>query len=251
MKNIILILLLITATNITAQFDLPDLKDIESIDLKVYWGEVTVLGNNTGNAAIEINYTDAQNKRREIIKNESREFVSIEKKGRSLEISAREPATFESIDLTLFVPADKQVNIELIKGGDIYVENLDSGIEVNQRNGSFDADGISKYAMVNLANGSINIEFDRLDPELPVSLVTLNGEVKVALPSNVNRDLRLISEKNGYVVSDFELTSVTDIPNLNKREYSKSPIRSFAKLNGGGSLLFMSTQNGPLLINKN
>ena len=119
MKNVLLILLLVTASSISAQFDLPNLEQIESLELQVYWGDVTVLGRSDESAAIEINYTDSENNKRELTSAESGEFVTIEQKGRAMFITAREPTSFESIDVTLFIPERIQVNIELVKGGEI------------------------------------------------------------------------------------------------------------------------------------
>ena len=78
----------------------------------------------------------------------------------------------------------------------------------------------------------------------------MNGGITAVLPENTKRDLRLISRKNGYVESDFNIDSDKKIINLNSKQYSKQPIINAARINGGGSLLFLSTENGPIAIKK-
>ena len=250
MKNIILIALsFLIIPPLSGQLDL---SDIDTVEVTTYWGNITVVGQpQTSNtpSGLNIHHTDGQNQRKSISENRS-DFITIVKKNKRLIIAAREPKGFESIDFDLQIPSEKYVSISLIKGGEIDVSECNGGLEINSFNGSVVGTGIGKYAIVNASNGSISIDFRTTDPSFPISLVTMNGEISVSFPEEINRNVRLLSRKNGYVLSDFTLTGSQTIHNLNIAEYSKLPIKYFGKTGQGGSLLFLSTENGPLILKK-
>lgn len=243
--------LLLFGTGIFAQMGLPELKDVHKVVVKNYWGDQKIKGVNKddGSFSLSVLFTDTS-KKHQVKERELQEYVSLYKEKGTLYVLARQPEGFESIDLNLQIPSDIQVVSELFKGGNIYMENLDKGVEVNSFNGSVKLKAIEAYALVSAANGEVDIQFDRVDPSKAISLISLNGGITVTLPEKVSRDVRLISRKNGYVMSQFQFSSERPVKNLNTMAYSKTPIIASVTINGGGSLLFLSTQNGPLAIKK-
>lgn len=236
---------------LSAQSQLPHLDNVEKVVMKNYWGDQKI----TGKSKASTNYTlsvlfTGTSEKKQVPPSAIKDYINVYKENKVLYIMAREPKAFESIDLILEMPSHMLLTTELIKGGNIYAENLDKGIEVNSLNGSVKLEKIGSYALVSAANGEVTVQFEHVDPTKAISLITLNGGVTVELPATVRRDLRLVSRKNGYINSDFELQSDTSIENLNTTAYSKRPIIESATINGGGELLFLSTQNGPLTIKK-
>ncbi len=232
--------------------DLNEFKDVQKVKVTTHWGDLEVIGTpalETEDFSLEIRHTDSSNKP-SFIESNLDKFVSIRRVGGQLFIEARDPVGFESIDMYLRVPSYIKVELELLRGGNILAENLSQGLEINSLNGSVEARDISGNALITAANGEIKASFKQLDAEKPISLVTMNGGVTVSLPENAQRDVKLRSRKNGYVMSDFELGTRENITNLNQAVYSKSPIRNSATINGGGALLYLSTENGPLAIRK-
>ena len=250
--NLILItLLLVVSTTSYCQKDLSDYENIEGVYITSYWGNINVIGttiNKNKVFNIEAKHTDTSKNPVNI--NDLSSFVSFEVIKKKLFIQTRKPNGFESIDLNLKIPENLFLEIELLKGGEIYAQNLKNGVEINTLNGSVKLERIGKYALVNASNGEIDTSFDTIDKNHPISLVTINGGVTVALPDTARRDLRLISRKNGYIESDFNIDSDKKIINLNSKQYSRQPIINTARINGGGSLLFLSTENGPIAIKK-
>ena len=246
-----LTLLLIVNAYGYSQKDLSDYKDIEGVYITSYWGNIHVSGTNPNDEQafnLKAKYTDTSKKSKNI--DDLSRYLRFEVINKKLYIQAREPKGFESIDLNLNIPEQIFLEIELLKGGEIYADNFKNGIEINSLNGSVKLQEISTYALVNAANGEIYASFSRIDKNYPISLVTMNGGITAVLPENTKRDLRLISRKNGYVESDFNIDSDKKIINLNSKQYSKQPIINAATINGGGSLLFLSTENGPIAIKK-
>jgi DUF4097 and DUF4098 domain-containing protein YvlB len=250
-KLIPLAFLIILSTYGYSQIDLSDYEDIAGVSITSYWGDIHVSGTISGDENefyINANYTDTSNKLQLI--DDLSQYISFEVVNKILYIQSRKPKRFESIDLKLNIPERLFLEITLLKGGNIYVRKFKNGVEINSLNGSVKLEQISKYALVNAANGEIDASFSNIDKNYPISLVTMNGGVKATLPENSKRDLRLISRKNGYIESDFSIDSNKEIINLNSKQYSKEPILTKARINGGGSLLFLSTENGPIAIKK-
>ncbi|MBT8275266.1 MAG: hypothetical protein KJO39_03900 [Bacteroidia bacterium] len=248
-KNLLLLGFFVSICG-AAQNDLPDMSAIDTLIVKSYWGEVNVNGVTGNKSGLKVVHTDSQAKRKMIDNSASGQYYDMKVNGKTLRLAARSPKGFESLDFILSIPNRIFVQVEMIKGGEIVLQNLLHGIEVNHRNGSFKGRNIGDYALVNLANGSIDIKFNSVNRSRPISLVTMNGGITVSLPKTVRRDVRLISRKNGYLWSDFDLTGVLPVARLNVRSYSKEPIDGTVKINGGGKLLFLSTENGPIEILK-
>ena len=154
------------------------------------------------------------------------------------------------MDLKIELPQVIFAKVILLKGGEVSVENLRSGLEIQQLNGSVKAADIGQFALISAANGSVDISFKRMNEQLPTSLVTMNGGITVTMPAKSKRDVRLVSQKNGYVLSDFDVSNSDKVDGWNKAQYSKQPISLSGTINGGGELLFLSTQNGPLILRK-
>ncbi len=249
-KKFLLLCLLISAAGV-AQVEMLNMSNIDTLFVKSYWGNIEIKGNSANRGQLQAIHVNSKGKRQPILSSHSERFFTTSISGRTLRIKAQEPNGFESLDFSLEIPKKVFVKAELIKGGEIILRNLHNGIEVNQLNGSLRASNLGEYAMVNLANGSIDMSFQKLNPNKPVSLVTMNGGITVRLPEGIKREVRLISRKNGYLRSDFNLTGVMPKVNMNVREYSKKPIEGRVKINGGGQLLFLSTENGPIEILKN
>ncbi len=247
--NLTTILFLMLCTGLFAQMELPDLGKVKKLVVMNYWGDQHIQGIDqvTGKFTLAAKYTDTKSTRLNT-KTELEGYVAIRRYNDVLYITARKPAGFESIDLFIQIPAHLKVSSELFIGGNIFMKNLKGGIEINSLNGSVSLDKISGYALVSAANGEIKANFEEVDDSKAISLITLNGGVTVQLPKSSARDIRLISRKNGYISSEFSLDSDTPIKNLNTMAYSKDPIVHTARINGGGSLLFLSTQNGPISL---
>lgn len=250
MKNVIKfigVIFLLSISNLNGQILLPGAEKIKEVYLTTYWGNVNVEGSSAKTFELVASYTDTS-KKPKVLQNLS-DYVTVNVVDRKLYLTASEPAGFESIDLELRLPSTVFVNIQLFKGGEVFARNLKNGVEVNSLNGSVRLESLGKYAMVSAANGEVYASFDQIDADLPVSLVTNNGGVSVKLPNTTKRNVRIISRKNGYVETNTDLVTNKAIANLNLRQYSKEPILHSGKINGGGALLFLSTENGPISIN--
>ena len=250
-RHLIYLILLMASAKSFGQTDLSEYNNIEGIYIISHWGNIDISGDQSVQAPvfnIEATFTDTS--KTPIVPDNFSEYVSLTEKDQKLYIETREPMGFESIDLNLKIPNQLFIEILLYKGGNIFAENCKNGIEINSLNGSVKLEGIGEYALVSATNGEIEVEFDKIDKNKPISLVTLNGGVTAILPENARHNVRLISRKNGYVNSDFNIETDEPIINLNQKKYAKKPIMNTGKISGGGSLLFLSTENGPITLKK-
>lgn len=249
-KQLFFTLALLVSNYMAAQKDLSGYTNIDAVHITSYWGQINAIGTESGSKAfsLEAVYTNSLNNSQPL--KDLSPYIDFKVKGRKLYIETRAPEGFESIDLNIKIPKHLFLEMKLIKGGNIYAENFKNGVEVNILNGSVRLERLGNYALVNAANGEIVANFNNVDKSKPISLVTMNGGVTVSLPRGSRRDVRLISRKNGYVESEFELETQEKIIHLNTKKYSKEPIINTAEINGGGALLFLSTENGPITIKR-
>jgi hypothetical protein len=89
-----------------------------------------------------------------------------------------------------------------------------------------------------------------------MSFMALNGEIDLTLPARTRANVRLRSERNGYITSDFELPGV-DYPyaaepreGSTKPLHSRRPIEIQSRINGGGPMLVATTENGPIRLRR-
>lgn len=229
----------------------------EMLSVDVYWGNILVEAHNRRTVEIDVFHTDTSKKKKKIDSALWKQFISYEEDGDAIKILSRRPGqgVFESIDISVKVPASMFVKARIVKGGELSITGVMSGVEVDHRNGSVELKALGSHAIVNAANGSITASFDSIDPDKVLSFVTLNGGISLKLPESVSRDVRLISRKNGFVVTDFELPGVNapvkvDEQSITDSSYLKNPISVHSKIKKGGPLLFISTENGPISIKK-
>jgi len=232
-------------------------KQYSELIVDLYWGNITVVGYPGNRLQLNVYHTDTSKVTKRVADDELDRFVTIAEAEDSYKITSRKPGegVFESVDLEIYVPESFFINARIVKGGEIMIENIESGLEIDHRNGSVELIDIGSHAVVNAANGSIKANFASVDPDKAISLTTLNGGIEVSLPGSVSRDVRIISRKNGYIQSDFNLEGVDSVyiveqGPVSDSSYSKDPISIMSKINGGGALLFISTENGPVTINK-
>ncbi|MBT8178161.1 MAG: hypothetical protein HKP60_03430, partial [Eudoraea sp.] len=160
MKKIsVTVCLLLLATGLFGQSGLPDLKDVQKVVVKNYWGDQNIKGisRNQGGFKLSAVYTDTSKQQQLLEETELMQYVTLYKEKGTLYVLARQPKGFESIDLNLQIPSDLQVVSELFKGGNIFMKNLDKGVEINSLNGSVKLKGIAGYALVSAANGEVDI----------------------------------------------------------------------------------------------
>jgi DUF4097 and DUF4098 domain-containing protein YvlB len=113
-------------------------------------------------------------------------------------------------------------------------------VDANTVNGSVDvaAEGAVSAQTV---NGSVHATLSHSSGTEPLEFETVNGNIEVVLPSDVNADLRA-ETVSGEIESDFPLEP--------RREERFPPHTARGKLGSGGRSLKLETVNGNIEVRK-
>lgn len=226
------------------------------VHAEVVWGTLHVIGHERDDVRLSVSHVREGGSPRSVA--DIDEYVTVESQNNAYWIRGRRPsdATFESINLTLFIPSRADISLQVSRGGEVIVEDMDGLVEVSQRNGSVVLNNLGGAALVNALNGSIEASFRAVKRGEAMSFIALNGEIDLTFPRGYRADLRLRSERNGYVTSEFALPNV-DYPYADeprdgtaKPLHSRQPIEFMSRINGGGPVLIATTENGPIRIRR-
>ncbi|GAB5534867.1 MAG: hypothetical protein Rubg2KO_11160 [Rubricoccaceae bacterium] len=227
-----------------------------SVQANVVWGTLRVTGHEGDEIRLSVSHTPEGGSPRAV--SNLAEYVSVQSTSNAYSITGRNPANgaFESIDITLSVPARADVRLGVSRGGEIVANGIDGVVDVSQRNGSVELTNLGGSAAVNALNGSIEASFRSVTPNRSMSFIALNGEIDLTLPARLKANVRLRSERNGYITSDFELPGVdypyADAPREGSAKplHSRQPIEIQSSINGGGPMLVATTENGPIRLRR-
>lgn len=155
------------------------------------------------------------------------------------------------INIDLQVPTNFDLELNTVHGT-INIENVNGTLEVSAVNGKVDLTNISGSVICNSVNGDITAHFKNVETGVPMSFVTLNGNVDVTLPPSTKATAKLRSDR-GDIFTDFDMSLEQAKPNINKQEgeYEVS-INSwvYGKINGGGPEYTFKNMHGNIIVRK-
>ena len=146
-----------------------------------------------------------------------------------------------SVDYTVKVPRNAVLDeVELVNGS-VTLTGVSGRVELSSVNGSVTASDVAADATLETVNGTVDARFTRLGTDQKVSLSSVNGRVKVAIPAGADVDLD-VDTVNGDIDNDLGLT-------VEKGKYVGQSLRQ--RLGAGGAKLEIETVNGTVSIVKN
>lgn len=139
-----------------------------------------------------------------------------------------------SVDFVLTVPRSARINsIELINGS-IDLKDLTGEVKASSINGKVVVKNLMGDSKVSTINGKLEASFDKVDSGRSLSLSSVNGNVQVTLPSDVNAQVKA-STVHGGIDNNFGL-------NVRKGEYVGRDMQGV--LGNGGARVNLSNVNG-------
>jgi hypothetical protein len=180
--------------------------------------------------------------------------LSVEEENNRIEVRSR--SVNGDMDLELEVPARTNLELRLVNGGEIAVENVEGNIEVNNVNGPVRLTGISGSAVASSVNANVTVRLTRVSDAKAMAFSSLSGTVDVTLPSSTKANLKLRSD-NGDVFTDFDVQQ-TDPPGGgwtradrgNRRARFEVNNTIYGTINGGGPEIEARSFNGSVYIRK-
>ena len=140
------------------------------------------------------------------------------------------------VDYSIKIPVETDLNLDSVNGA-VKAENLKGEISLKSVNGSVSASDINGSIEASTVNGVIKARSTHLDKSDDIHLSSVNGSVRLSLPSDLAADIHA-STLNGGISTDFPVT-VTGKFRGKKID---------GKVNGGGSSIDLSSVNGGISI---
>ena len=151
------------------------------------------------------------------------------KNGRSLEVAFH-----------LTVPRTAMLNeIETVNGS-VTVSNFTNYTKVSAVNGEVSAANLRGNADLSTVNGTVTADFQSLEAVKNIALETVNGKVRLTVPSDANATLKADS-LNGEISNDFGLP-------VRKGQYVGKDL--YGKIGSGETQIKMSSVNGSLSVKR-
>ena len=145
----------------------------------------------------------------------------------------------------IYLPASQNISVITNWNGDIDIEGFLGEIEASAKlNGSIAINNISGPLTANTLNGTIEVTFDKVAQNSPITVFSTNGALDISLPQGTPADVSL-GTINGEIYSNFDLR----LPDKNGlRAIATKKIRG--SINNGGVNIQLKTTNGNIYLKK-
>ena len=146
------------------------------------------------------------------------------------------------------------INISNVKGdvkvdshsADVALANIEGNIDINTFKGDITVNNLNGSPLLHTNNGNIRIDFMALPEAYPNILVSMYGNIELALQQDANISFRFKMERNfDKIQSDFRLQPIqpSDFP-MGK----EGAFNYYRTINNGGVPIFMRTFRGNFRI---
>jgi len=153
--------------------------------------------------------------------------------------NAEQPA---SVEYRITVPRGANLeDVKLVNGG-LSISGLAGSVKASSVNGSIRAERLEGQADLSTINGRLEADFDRVSPEKPISLRSVNGPIRLSLPRSAAADLYAHNLAGG-ITSEFGrvVRGVLSGPGGHRLR---------TRLNRGGTPIRVNNVNGGISIRR-
>jgi DUF4097 and DUF4098 domain-containing protein YvlB len=162
-----------------------------------------------------------------------------------------------TVQLTLQVPEKTNLKLNVTNDGDIVVENVQGEIDVNNLNGAVKLRNVGGSVVAHALNEDVEVILTQVNPNKEMSFSSLNGDIDVTLPANVNMNVKMKST-NGDIYSDFDIklqpSSEKRVVEDERKEGGTYRVKFdeylYGKINNGGPEVLFKTFQGDIFIRK-
>ncbi|MDX1636423.1 MAG: DUF4097 family beta strand repeat-containing protein [Balneolaceae bacterium] len=176
----------------------------------------------------------------------------VQENDNKVEIGSVSP--MQQVYFRITVPRNFSVNLSLVHGSDLAVENVEGELEISHVNGDVTLNNVSGSASVTTVNGNITASFSNVYDNKPMAFSNVDGDITVTLPARARISAKMKSDW-GDVYTDFEM----DIRRTENERVSHSDSDVFkvsvndwiyGDINGGGPEYLFKSLRGDIYIRK-
>lgn len=178
--------------------------------------------------------------------------LQIESKGNSLSIASINRN--QHVNLVLKVPFNSNLEMHLMQGDDININNVKGSIDVQNIRGDIRAIGITGPIVAESMGKELVVVFDKFDTSKPSSLNAHRGDIDISLPKK-SKVLVEVKNYQGEIYSglDVEFASVDSVEEDDSGESNHMTIiggSMAAAMNGGTQKLMINSFKGDIFVRK-
>ncbi|WP_299435297.1 DUF4097 family beta strand repeat-containing protein [uncultured Aquimarina sp.] len=170
--------------------------------------------------------------------------VYVQKEGGTLIV--RNLKNMHSKTLEIFLPKSINIKVERSNLGSLVVNGFSSEIEATTNVGSMTFRDVTGPIVAKTATGEINIVFNKVSQNSPISLISATGAIDVSLPNNTSANLEMKTTM-GEIFTDFDIKFPVPESGL-KVVGGKRTIKT--ELNNGGVEISLRSSTGNIYLRK-
>jgi hypothetical protein len=233
--------------------------ELKTLDIQIFSGDIKIIGGDRKDALIR--YTIEKNEdddEKEDEKSNGMKKIGggnfqfeIGEKNNTVMVKSQ---NFMNL-LVMEIEVPSGINIDLSKqiGQNIYIENIQGAINVENNVGSITMKKISGSVNASSSTGEIVVDFVKIDPNQAMTFNTITGNIDLTFNSGHKADLKMRTEW-GEIYSDMNIET-KEVEDADMKKVSKdgsmkviSNNWTFGVLNGGGPEMTLKTQMGSIYL---
>lgn len=227
-----------------------------SLDVSIVSARIEVIGEDREDAQVEVSVTDSQ---RQIITPSGPKAIpsaayslEVEEEDNHIEVDVDWRAN--RVNLVARIPRRADLDLSTVNNGELLVSNISGNLVLDNTNGPITARNISGSVIADSVNATIDVSFDRIAGESPMSFNSVNGDIILGLPADAGAQLH-IDGSQGEISSDFEVEVLPSQPQVRRKEGQNGvevQVESIivADVNGGGPVIRLKTLHGDIDIRR-
>jgi hypothetical protein len=221
MRSILFLVLIVLVPSVVAAKDVSfeaSNGTVPHLKVELFWGRIVVATHDQAYATIEARGESNVDGLRSL--NEPRLVIDAADGRIAVKQPTPERGNFRSAEITVLVPVQCNLELVMLRGGDIDVSQVEGEISITNLNGSVALKEVAGAALVNASNGAIEASFRAVADDLDLQFMTLNGSVELCMPETFSAHLALFTEGDP-ILTDFDVQPATlaaaDVPTGKRR----------------------------------
>lgn len=177
--------------------------------------------------------------------------VSLEASERNNKVEISTSSWSRTIHFIIKVPKNFDLDLSTVHGK-ITVIGVDGAMEISTTHGPLKFEDVSGSIVCNTVHGKVQANFLKVDPDAPMSFVTLHGNVDVTFPPGIKAMAKMKSDR-GEVFTDFDMEVTKAKPEYNSSSNTyKVSVNSwvYGEIGGGGPEYTFKNMHGNIYIRK-
>ena len=160
---------------------------------------------------------------------------------------------FQNVKFEILVPYEFSLDLTVVHGGDLTVENINGNMVIKHVNGNVILTEVGGSALINTVNGNIKAMFHSVEADKPMAFSSVNGDIDVSLPANTGFTAKMRTEW-GDVFTDFDM-NIRKGDNVNVLPRStgyRVEVNNWieGEINEGGPEYLIKTLRGDIYLRK-